>query len=56
MNKSLCVCCLQDNMSAFCVETQDRTMVFAALKDDCVDWVEKLCNSTFKVREEVNPH
>lgn len=38
-------------MSAFCVETQDRTMVFAALKDDCVDWVEKLCHSSFRVRE-----
>lgn len=37
-------------MSAFCVETQERTLVFAALKDDCVDWVEKLCNSTFQVR------
>ena len=37
-------------MSAFCVETQDRTMVFAALKDDCVEWVEKLCHSTFQVR------
>ncbi|XP_023287139.1 docking protein 1-like [Seriola lalandi dorsalis] len=40
--------CPMDNMSAFCVETQDRTMVFAALKDDCVDWVEKLCHSTFQ--------
>ncbi|KAM7009684.1 uncharacterized protein LKV04_001622 [Tautogolabrus adspersus] len=40
--------CPMENMSAFCVETQDRTMVFAALKDDCVDWVEKLCQSTFQ--------
>ncbi|XP_075870621.1 docking protein 1 isoform X2 [Nelusetta ayraudi] len=40
--------CPMDNMSAFCVETQERTMVFAALKDDCVDWVEKLCHSTFR--------
>ncbi|KAG7235896.1 hypothetical protein INR49_002094, partial [Caranx melampygus] len=39
---------LQDNMSAFCVETHNRTMVFAALKDDCVDWVEKLCHSAFQ--------
>ncbi|KAF3851763.1 hypothetical protein F7725_005118 [Dissostichus mawsoni] len=37
-----------ENMSAFCVETRDRTMVFAALKDDCVEWVEKLCPSTFQ--------
>ncbi|XP_041641969.1 docking protein 3-like [Cheilinus undulatus] len=40
--------CPMDNMSAFCVETQSRTMVFAALKDDCVEWVEKLCQSTFQ--------
>ncbi|XP_074553000.1 docking protein 2 [Halichoeres trimaculatus] len=40
--------CPMDNMSAFCVETQDRTMVFAALKDECVEWVEKLCQSTFQ--------
>ncbi|XP_034542710.1 docking protein 1 isoform X2 [Notolabrus celidotus] len=40
--------CPTENMSAFCVETQDRTMVFAALKDDCVEWVEKLCQSTFQ--------
>ncbi|XP_069386083.1 docking protein 2-like isoform X2 [Paralichthys olivaceus] len=37
-----------ENMSAFCVETQDRTLVFAALKDDCVDWVKKLCHSMFQ--------
>ncbi|XP_051242084.1 docking protein 1 [Dicentrarchus labrax] len=40
--------CPMDNMSAFCVEARDRTMVFAALKDDCVEWVEKLCHSTFQ--------
>ncbi|XP_033976801.1 docking protein 1 [Trematomus bernacchii] len=40
--------CPMENMSAFCVETRDRTMVFAALKDDCVEWVEKLCPSTFQ--------
>lgn len=44
------LCRFQDNMSAFCVETQDRTMVFAALKDDSVDWVNKLRTSTFQVR------
>ncbi|XP_039889527.1 docking protein 1-like [Simochromis diagramma] len=37
-----------ENMWAFCVETQDRTMVFAALRDDCADWVDKLCQSTFQ--------
>uniref|UniRef100_A0A7N6AF84 IRS-type PTB domain-containing protein n=1 Tax=Anabas testudineus TaxID=64144 RepID=A0A7N6AF84_ANATE len=40
----------EENMSAFCVETHERTMVFAALKDECVEWVEKLCQSTFQVR------
>ncbi|XP_078122917.1 docking protein 1-like [Sander vitreus] len=40
--------CPMENMSAFCVETRDRTMVFAALKDDCVEWVEKLCLRTFQ--------
>ncbi|KAM9857718.1 docking protein 3-like [Aulostomus maculatus] len=40
--------CPMENMSAFCVETQDRTMVFAALKDDCVEWVEKLCQNSFQ--------
>ncbi|XP_072240143.1 docking protein 2-like isoform X2 [Leuresthes tenuis] len=40
--------CPLENTSAFCVETQDRTMVFAALKDECVDWVEKLCKSCFQ--------
>ncbi|XP_041839257.1 docking protein 3 isoform X2 [Melanotaenia boesemani] len=40
--------CPMENMSAFCVETQDRTLVFAAFKDECVDWVGKLCHSTFQ--------
>ncbi|XP_031601306.1 docking protein 3-like isoform X1 [Oreochromis aureus] len=40
--------CPMENMWAFCVETQDRTMVFAALRDDCADWVDKLCQSTFQ--------
>lgn len=40
--------CPMENMCAFCVETQERTLVFAALKDDCGEWVEKLCRSTFQ--------
>ncbi|XP_070684596.1 docking protein 2 [Pempheris klunzingeri] len=40
--------CPMENMSAFCVETHDKTIVFAALKDDCVEWVENLCHSTFQ--------
>ncbi|XP_061628054.1 docking protein 1-like isoform X2 [Phyllopteryx taeniolatus] len=42
--------CPMENMSAFCVESQGRTMVFATQKDDCVDWVEKLCQRTFQKR------
>nr|XP_015828632.2 docking protein 1 [Nothobranchius furzeri] len=37
--------CPMENMSAFCVETQDKTLVFAALRDESVDWVEKLVSS-----------
>uniref|UniRef100_A0A3B3I5T9 IRS-type PTB domain-containing protein n=1 Tax=Oryzias latipes TaxID=8090 RepID=A0A3B3I5T9_ORYLA len=44
--------CPMENMSAFCVESQDRTLVFAALKDDCLDWVDKLCLSSFKVKNQ----
>ncbi|KAF3687110.1 Docking protein 1 Downstream of tyrosine kinase 1 [Channa argus] len=40
--------CPMENMSAFCVETHDGIMVFAALKDECVEWVEKLCHCTFQ--------
>uniref|UniRef100_A0AAQ6AE03 IRS-type PTB domain-containing protein n=1 Tax=Amphiprion ocellaris TaxID=80972 RepID=A0AAQ6AE03_AMPOC len=35
-------------MAAFCVETRDRTMVFAAPKGESMDWVDKLCLSTFQ--------
>ncbi|XP_061536679.1 docking protein 1-like isoform X4 [Phycodurus eques] len=42
--------CPMENMSAFCVESQGRTMVFATQKDDCVDWVEILCQRTFQKR------
>lgn len=51
----LCACFLKENMSAFCVETQDRALVFAALKDDCLAWVEKLCHSTFQVGPLASP-
>ncbi|XP_071392082.1 docking protein 1 isoform X2 [Centroberyx affinis] len=40
--------CPMENMSAFCVETEARTMVFAAEKDECVDWLERLCHSAFQ--------
>lgn len=43
-----------EKTTAFCVETQDRTMVFAAHKDDSADWVEKLCNCTFQKGESLS--
>ncbi|KAJ8000851.1 hypothetical protein DPEC_G00184680 [Dallia pectoralis] len=39
--------CPKDNL-AFCVETDGRRFVFAADKDDCVEWVEKICEVAFK--------
>ncbi|XP_054881130.1 docking protein 1-like isoform X2 [Poeciliopsis prolifica] len=40
--------CHLDNMSTFCVETKDRTLVFAAAKDDCLEWVDKLRHCSFQ--------
>lgn len=40
--------CPEENMSAFCVETQDRTLVFAADKNESALWVERLCHCTFQ--------
>ncbi|KAM6976919.1 uncharacterized protein FYW47_001756 [Aplochiton taeniatus] len=40
--------CPKENMLAFCVETDERTIVFSADKEDCLDWVEKLCDIAFQ--------
>ncbi|TRY92031.1 hypothetical protein DNTS_033834 [Danionella cerebrum] len=40
--------CPKDNMSAFCVETNDKTHVFAAEKYVTSEWVEKLCEISFQ--------
>ncbi|KAK6323480.1 hypothetical protein J4Q44_G00058190 [Coregonus suidteri] len=39
--------CPKDNMSAFCVETNDKTHVFAAERSVSTEWVEKMCEITF---------
>ncbi|XP_010864094.2 docking protein 3 [Esox lucius] len=39
--------CPKDHM-AFCVESDSRRFVFAADKDECMDWVEKICEIAFK--------
>ncbi|XP_062333788.1 docking protein 2 [Osmerus eperlanus] len=40
--------CPGDNMAAFCVETDERRLVMAAEKEECVDWVEKVCEIAFQ--------
>ncbi|KAG9332308.1 hypothetical protein JZ751_015410 [Albula glossodonta] len=40
--------CPKDNMAAFCVETNDKTHVFAAEKQASAEWVEKLCEIAFQ--------
>ncbi|XP_062375403.1 docking protein 1 [Sardina pilchardus] len=39
--------CPGDNMAAFCVETGERRLVFAAERDSCADWVERMCQIAF---------
>lgn len=41
--------CPKENMSAFCVETNDKTHVFAAEKQVTNEWVEKMCEIAFQV-------
>lgn len=41
--------CPGDNMAAFCVETVNRRLVFAADRDSCADWVDKMCQIAFPV-------
>ncbi|XP_026998542.2 docking protein 1b [Tachysurus fulvidraco] len=40
--------CPKENMSAFCVETNDKTHVFAAEKQVTSEWVEKMCEIAFQ--------
>ena len=44
--------CPGDNMAAFCVETDERRLVMAAEKEECVDWVEKVCEIAFQVNKQ----
>ncbi|XP_066536051.1 docking protein 1 [Hoplias malabaricus] len=36
-----------ENMAAFCVETEEKKLVFAVGKDGCGEWVEKICDTAF---------
>lgn len=40
--------CPKENMAAFCVETNDKTFVFAAEKNITNEWVEKMCEIAFQ--------
>ncbi|XP_069578654.1 docking protein 1b [Brachyistius frenatus] len=45
---SLTESCPKDNMSVFCVETNDKTHVFAAEKSVAKDWMETMCDIAFQ--------
>ncbi|CAN9509480.1 unnamed protein product [Ophioblennius macclurei] len=40
--------CPKDNMAAFCVETNDKTHVFAAEKNAVKDWMDMMCDIAFQ--------
>ncbi|XP_022614137.1 uncharacterized protein LOC111231357 [Seriola dumerili] len=40
--------CPKENMSAFCVETNDKTHVFAAEKNATKDWMDIMCDIAFQ--------
>ncbi|XP_026790426.2 docking protein 2 [Pangasianodon hypophthalmus] len=37
-----------DNMAAFCVATDEKRLVFAVEKENCGEWVEKICEIAFQ--------
>ncbi|XP_034532321.1 docking protein 1b [Notolabrus celidotus] len=40
--------CPKENMSAFCVETNDKTHVFAAEKNAAQEWMDTMCDIAFQ--------
>ncbi|RXN20016.1 docking 2-like protein [Labeo rohita] len=40
--------CPGENMAAFCVEMEDKRLVFAAEKESCGEWVDIICNIAFQ--------
>ncbi|XP_051231303.1 docking protein 1b [Dicentrarchus labrax] len=40
--------CPKENMAAFCVETNDKTHVFAAEKNASKDWMDTMCDIAFQ--------
>lgn len=41
--------CPKENMAAFCVETNDKTHVFAAEQGAAKEWMEIMCDIAFQV-------
>uniref|UniRef100_A0A8C2ACS9 Docking protein 1a n=1 Tax=Cyprinus carpio TaxID=7962 RepID=A0A8C2ACS9_CYPCA len=41
--------CPGENMAAFCVEMEDKRLVFAADKESCGKWVDIICNNAFQL-------
>lgn len=41
--------CPKDNMAAICVETIEKTHVFAAEKNTIKDWMDTMCDIAFQV-------
>uniref|UniRef100_A0A672KQV9 Docking protein 2-like n=1 Tax=Sinocyclocheilus grahami TaxID=75366 RepID=A0A672KQV9_SINGR len=47
--------CPGENMAAFCVEMEDRRLVFAAEKESCGEWVDIICNNAFQKHTKSGP-
>ncbi|XP_051561386.1 docking protein 2-like isoform X2 [Myxocyprinus asiaticus] len=43
-------------MAAFCVETEDKRLVFAAEKESCGEWVKLICNIAFQKHSNSGTH
>lgn len=41
--------CPKENMAAICVETIDKTHVFAAEKNTITEWMDTMCDIAFQV-------
>ncbi|KAL1282071.1 hypothetical protein QQF64_000874 [Cirrhinus molitorella] len=47
--------CPGENMAAFCLETEDKRLVFAAEKESCGEWVDIICNIAFQKHAKSEP-
>ncbi|XP_687576.4 uncharacterized protein dok1a isoform X1 [Danio rerio] len=47
--------CPGENMAAFCVETEEKRLVFAAERESCGEWVNIICNIAFQKQTKSAP-